>query len=124
MRRAFFVYILRCRDGSYYTGVTNNLERRLGEHQAGLNEGAYTHDRRPIKLVYAESYRYVADAIHREKVLKAWSHEKKKALIRGDREALRLHSKKKFPVRYKKKVMATVRTMQEAMGEAVWECVE
>ena len=124
MPHEYSVYIVRCADGSYYVGVTNDVGRRLKEHVLGVNEGAYTHDRRPVKLVYAESYRYVADAIHREKVLKAWSHKKKKALIRGDREALRFHSKKKFPVRYKRKVMATVRTMQEAMGEAIWECLE
>lgn len=100
--REYVVYILRCADKSLYVGVTNNLRRRLNEHAEGINDEAYTHDRRPIKLVYVESYTYVCNAIHREKVLKNWSMKKKEALIKNDREELRLFSKKNFPKRYQR----------------------
>ena len=84
---SYFVYILRCADGSYYTGITNNVERRLGEHEAG-HPGSYTYTRRPFQLVYTEHFRYVLDAIAWEKHVKRWSRAKKEALIAGDWEKL------------------------------------
>ena len=101
--REYYVYILHCADDSYYTGVTNDLHRRLEEHVFGLNEGAYTHDRRPVKLVYSLAFQNIWNAIRFEKVVKDWSRKKREALIRGDTEALRLYSKKKFPVRHKRR---------------------
>ena len=103
MARDYVVYILRCSDQSYYTGVTNDLHRRFEEHALGINKDAYTADREPVKLVYSVSFHDVREAIHFEKVVKAWSRKKKEALINHDREALRLHSKKKFPLRNERK---------------------
>jgi len=82
--RSYFVYILRCADSSYYTGVTNDVERRLYEHQEGMIRGCYTHDRRPVKLLYAEEFSDIIDALNREKQLKKWSRAKKEALMKGD----------------------------------------
>jgi putative endonuclease len=84
----YYVYILQCSDNSYYTGVTNNLERRIYEHQKGLIEKSYTHDKRPVNLKYYEEYDNVLDAISREKQIKGWSRKKKEALICGDFEKL------------------------------------
>ncbi|MBU0476018.1 MAG: GIY-YIG nuclease family protein [Bacteroidetes bacterium] len=78
-----FVYILECADGSYYTGSTNDLERRLLEHQSG--EGAnHTKIRQPIKLVYSKEFSKVSEAFYREKQIQKWSRKKKEALINNN----------------------------------------
>jgi len=82
--KSYYIYILRCSDGSYYTGVTNDVERRLYEHQEGLIEGCYTHHRRPLKLMYVDEFRDIVEAITREKQIKGWTRQKKEALIAGD----------------------------------------
>ena len=82
------MYILRCKDGSYYTGVTNDVERRVFEHQNGLIQGCYTHKRRPLKLVFVGEFGEINDAISREKQIKGWSRRKKEALIEGNFEKL------------------------------------
>ena len=82
--RNYYVYILICSDGSYYTGITNSVERRVYEHQEGLIERSYTHNRRPVKLVYVEDYSDVIEAISREKQIKGWGRAKKEALINED----------------------------------------
>lgn len=48
----YYLYILKCADNTFYTGVTNNLERRLKEHESGVNKDCYTFNRRPLKLVF------------------------------------------------------------------------
>ncbi len=84
------VYILRCADGRYYTGLTRGaLESRIAQHNAG-HFGGYTARRRPVELVWSQSVDRVADAIALERRLKLWSRAKKEALIRGDIEALKL----------------------------------
>ena len=88
----YFVYILRCADGKYYVGVTNDLDRRFAEHQQGLDPGSFTHNRRPVELVLVEWYQYIHHAIDREKQLKGWSRKKKEALIAGDEAALSYHA--------------------------------
>jgi len=80
---SFWVYILRCADGSYYTGHTDDLERRIAQHQAGELPG-YTHDRRPIELMFSETFTDRIDALERERQIKDWSRKKKEALFRGD----------------------------------------
>ncbi|MFM7888521.1 MAG: GIY-YIG nuclease family protein [Pseudanabaena sp.] len=81
------MYILECVDGSYYTGSTTDLERRLEQHQRG--EGArYTAKKLPVKLVYCESFDHVADAFYREKQVQGWNRKKKEALIAGDTNLL------------------------------------
>jgi len=89
----YYVYILRCADGSYYTGVTNNIERRFKEHETGRNETCYTFKRRPLSLVYTRHFQYILDAIAFEKQVKGWSRKKKEALINGDFEKLSLLSR-------------------------------
>jgi putative endonuclease len=84
----YFVYILQCSDDSYYTGVTNNVERRLYEHQNGLIDNCYTHGRRPIKLVCVEVFNDIVRAIAREKQIKGWKRVKKQALIKKSYESL------------------------------------
>lgn len=79
--REYWVYILRCSDNSYYTGVTNDIDRRVYEHQQGLIPGSFTHSRRPCVLVYADSTDDICAAIEREKQIKGWSRKKKEALI-------------------------------------------
>jgi len=82
-----YMYILECADGSYYTGSTWDLDRRLREHQSG--EGAnHTTKHLPVKLVYYEEYARVEDAFHREKQVQGWSRRKKEALMAGNREKL------------------------------------
>jgi|SRR3989344_3052779 len=85
----YAVYILRCSDESYYTGVTNDPEARLLQHQEGMDTECYTYKRRPVTLVHIEWFREVQDAIAAEKQIKKWSRKKKEALIKGDFELLR-----------------------------------
>ena len=79
----FYVYILRCSDGSYYTGHTDYLERRLAAHELGEVRG-YTSNRRPVRLVFAEGFPTREDAFARERQIKGWSRDKKGALIGRD----------------------------------------
>ena len=75
-----YMYILECVDGTYYTGSTIDLDRRLEQHQNG--EGAnYTHKRLPVKLVYFEEFGRIDDAFYREKQVQGWTRAKKEALI-------------------------------------------
>ena len=87
--RSYYTYTVECRDGALYVGVTNDVERRVGEHNAGLLKAHFTFYRRPVRLVWAAQYAHVDDAIACEKQLKGWRREKKLALIRGDFAALR-----------------------------------
>jgi len=86
--QSYYVYILRCCDGCYYTGVTNDYELRVGQHQRGINPSCYTFKRRPVHLVYVTEFEDVNDAISYEKQLKRWSRKKKEALIMGDYDEL------------------------------------
>lgn len=79
--REYYVYILRCRDGSYYTGVTNDYVLRFSQHQEGLDPSCYTFARRPLQLVYVAAFGDVNEAIAWEKQVKRWSRRKKEALI-------------------------------------------
>ena len=81
--KKYYVYILRCADNSYYTGITNDTERRLWEHNNNEGKKAYTYTRRPVKLVYEEEFIEVKQAIAWEKQVKGWSRAKKEALING-----------------------------------------
>ena len=79
----FWIYILKCADGSYYTGHTNNLEKRVAEHQMGEIPG-YTSNRRPVILVFCEEMESRQDVFARERQVKGWSRKKKEALMKGD----------------------------------------
>lgn len=79
------VYMLLCADGSYYTGLTKQpIEARLWEHNHLPADKSYTGSRRPVRLVFCETYDRVLDAIAREKQIKGWSRTKKEALIALD----------------------------------------
>ncbi|MGY3794817.1 GIY-YIG nuclease family protein [Aquimarina sp. 433] len=81
------MYILECSDGSYYTGSTKCLEKRLEEHQKG--EGAnHTKKHLPVKLIYYEAYDRIDTAFYREKQIQGWSRKKKEALIKGELDTL------------------------------------
>ena len=89
------MYILLCDDGSFYTGSTKNLERRLSQHFNG--EGAnHTKKHKPAKLVYTECFDRIDHAYHREKQIQRWSHAKKEALVNHDFDLLSRKAKKKF----------------------------
>jgi putative endonuclease len=79
----WFVYILKCRDGSLYTGMTNDLPHRLSVHRSGRG-GAYTRSRLPVRLVYSERRRTRGAALRREAELKRLPRSAKLALVRGN----------------------------------------
>ena len=80
---AFWVYLLRCADGSYYAGHTDDLDKRIGEHTTGAC-GGYTATRLPVELVFSQSCPTRIEALSFERQIKRWSRAKKEALIRGD----------------------------------------
>ena len=84
----FHVYILRCSDASYYIGHTDDLERRVGEHEHG-GVTVYTRKRRPLKFVFSQEFPTREEALAREQQIKGWSRAKKEALIKGNWERLR-----------------------------------
>ncbi len=80
---AFWLYILKCSDDSYYVGHTEDLEKRLAQHVSGLGD-SYTAARRPIHLAYSAEFSSREEAIIRERQVKGWSRKKKEALCRED----------------------------------------
>ena len=101
---AFWVYILRCADASYYTGHTDNLEKRIGEHTAGAIASCYTFKRRPLELVFSQDFTTREEALASEQRIKGWSRKKKEAMMRGDwtevsRLARSAHPESSAPVR-------------------------
>jgi predicted GIY-YIG superfamily endonuclease len=89
---AFWVYILQCSDGRYYTGQTDNLEYRFAQHQAG-GYCDFTSRRRPVRLVWSQDFATRYEALEAERRIKPWSRAKKEALIRGDWAAVSYFSK-------------------------------
>jgi putative endonuclease len=81
----FFVYILKCSDGSLYVGCTNDLERRLDQHNNSKWGAHYTKIRRPVNMIYYESFSTLKEARKRESEIKGWRREKKLALIASSR---------------------------------------
>lgn len=81
--------MLECSNGKYYTGSTNNLVKRLDEHQQGLGAN-FTKKFLPVRLVYVEIFGRIDTCFAREKQIQGWSHQKKKALILGNKNNLRL----------------------------------
>jgi putative endonuclease len=73
----YFVRIVQCNDGFYYTGITNKLERRINQHNEGKDIFSFTYKRRMVTLKYYERFTNVKQAIAREKQLKGWSRMKK-----------------------------------------------
>ena len=94
--KVYSVYILRCRDRTYYTGITSDLWERVEQHQSGKYQNSYTHTRRPVELVYYCEFTEPDLAIEFEKRIKKWSQVKKVALINGNYEKLPNLAKKTF----------------------------
>ncbi|OMP31147.1 GIY-YIG nuclease family protein [Mangrovimonas sp. DI 80] len=91
--RFYYVYILQYADGSYYTGLTNNLQERLTQHNLGIDKSCYTATRRPLNLAWHLQCTSPTEAINREKQIKGWSRKKKKALIENNWKDLERFSK-------------------------------
>ena len=89
---AFYTYVLLCADGLYYTGHTDDLERRIGEHQSGLIKG-FTSSRLPVQLIWADYFHTRVEAIENELRVKKWSKAKKRALASQDWDKLSYFSK-------------------------------
>jgi len=94
MAEPFVVYMLRCVDGTYYVGHTDNLDRRIGEHEEG-GKCAYTETRRPVRLIWSQEFSTRAEALGAELQVKGWNRAKKEALADGNFEALTQAAKKK-----------------------------
>jgi putative endonuclease len=91
-----WVYILECADGSYYTGSTIDLERRLAEHELGIGAN-YTRRRLPMKLVFADQTESIETAFVREKQVQGWSRAKKRAVIESRGASLPELSQRRTP---------------------------
>lgn len=87
--KTYTVYILKCADNSYYTGITNDIDRRLYEHENAININCYTAERRPLALVFCEHFEDINDAISFEKQVKGWSRKKKEAIINDNWDKLK-----------------------------------
>ena len=85
-----WIYMVRCSDGLYYVGSHRGQDPgvRVNQHNAGLDPKAFTYRRRPVEMVWAQSFPDAVSAIRVERQLKGWSRAKKEALIRGDWEAI------------------------------------
>jgi len=99
----YYVYILKCSDNSYYTGITNNLDKRYKEHVFGKYRNCYTFKRRPLEIQFHESFNDVLQAIYFEKKIKKWTRAKKEALINGDYNRLQILSECRNATHYKYK---------------------
>jgi putative endonuclease len=91
----FWVYILLCADNSYYTGHTDNLDKRIGEHQSGMCPG-YTANRLPVSLTWSQECASREEALSAELQIKNWSRKKKEAMIRSDWSKVSSLAKKDF----------------------------
>ncbi|WP_394749992.1 GIY-YIG nuclease family protein [Spongiimicrobium salis] len=90
--KSYYVYLLKCSDGLIYTGFTNNIVRRLKEHEAGGHKNSFTYTRRPVSLIFCQEFNDVHQAIVFEKKIKKWGAKKKLTLARGDFDMLRILS--------------------------------
>jgi len=88
----WYLYILKCKDSTLYTGITTNLKRRLKEHNS-RKKSRYTNPRTPVKIIYKETYLTRPQALKREAQIKSWSRPKKLTLVYHDLKKLRECSK-------------------------------
>ena len=84
----YFVYILKCSNGKFYTGNTSNLSLRVSQHKCGYDLRSYTFRLRPVTLVWSMEFPSRYDALKVERQIKGWSHAKKEALIDNDFELI------------------------------------
>jgi len=90
----YYTYILTCSDRSFYVGHTNNVQRRIVEHNAGRG-ARYTAIRRPVNLSYVEEHSSLSEAVNREKQIKGWTKAKKQALIEGGLDSMHSLAKRR-----------------------------
>ncbi len=90
--KQYYVYILECSDQLLYTGITNDINRRIVEHNSGLNKGCFTYKRRPVTFKFYQNFNDVNQAIYFEKKIKKWSAQKKRSLIHGNFDLLKFLS--------------------------------
>jgi tRNA/rRNA methyltransferase len=95
---AFWVYMLECADQSYYIGHTDNLEKRISEHQRGEVRG-YTSTRRPVRVVFTQDFPSREEAVAAELQIKGWNRKKKEALICGDWAQISALARRRTPFR-------------------------
>jgi len=112
----YAIYILKCSDGSYYTGLTKELDARVNEHLTGAHPEFYTFSRRPVELVWNEIVQSYEEAFQWEHQIKGWSRAKKEALIRGDIEGIHEIVKAERKTR-EKKVTSKTNTRAERSDE-------
>jgi putative endonuclease len=91
----FYVYILKCDDNSYYVGHTDDIEKRIADHELNTYD-CYTSTRLPIEVVYIQTFGTRGEALESERQLKKWSRRKKEALIEENWSNLSSFAKKKF----------------------------
>ena len=84
VEKRFQLYIVKCADGTYYTGVSTNLEQRIAQHERGYFGGSYTQKRLPVVFKFAQDFNNWDDAAAAEKRVSKWSQEKKEKLISGE----------------------------------------
>ncbi|MBI4845636.1 MAG: GIY-YIG nuclease family protein [Candidatus Omnitrophica bacterium] len=80
-RDRFYTYIVRCKDNTFYTGYTKDLEKRVKEHNEGKRGAKYTRSRRPVKLVWFKEYRSYINAVREERRIKKLKRVQKERLI-------------------------------------------
>ena len=90
-----YVYILKCSDDSYYVGSTKDVGFRFWQHSNSIG-AIYTAERLPVRLIYIEIFTRIDHAFEREHQIKNWSRKKKEALIKGNKQDLKVLSKKQF----------------------------
>ena len=89
----YYVYMLRCFDGTFYVGVTSDYERRFAQHCRGVDSECYTYNRRPLLLAYVGEFETIHQAIDFEKKPKRWSHRKKRAFAEDAWSSLKRYSR-------------------------------
>ncbi|MFD1163504.1 GIY-YIG nuclease family protein [Hwangdonia seohaensis] len=97
----YYVYILKCSDNSYYTGITNDLAKRINEHKFGKYRDCYTYSRRPLEVKFYETFNDVLQAMYFEKKIKKWTRAKKEALIDGNFNMLQILAECRNATHYK-----------------------
>jgi len=78
----YFVYIVECQNGTYYTGYTNDLDNRVKEHNNSKRGAKYLRGKLPVRLVWCKEYRYYKNALHTERNIKKLTREQKKELVK------------------------------------------
>ena len=84
-KHKYFVYILECADGTYYTGYTNDLEKRVKEHNCSKRGAKYTRAKRPVRVVWSREYKYMHYAMKAEYKIKQLNRKQKELLVDGMR---------------------------------------